>query len=117
MSTTKLRQVWQLLLASALSCGLLSAQMTVTGTITGTVADPSGQGIAGAKITLTSIATADVRSAVPKAADAKRRGKGLLVIDGLLAATALHHKLTIVTRNVKDFADLGVTVFNPWDTA
>jgi predicted nucleic acid-binding protein len=35
--------------------------------------------------------------------------------DGFLAATALEHDLTIVTRNVKDFVGLGVTIFNPWD--
>jgi predicted nucleic acid-binding protein len=33
----------------------------------------------------------------------------------MIAATALEHDLTVVTRNVKDFAGLGVTVFNPWD--
>jgi predicted nucleic acid-binding protein len=33
----------------------------------------------------------------------------------VIAATALHHDLTVVTRNVKDFAGLGVDVFNPWD--
>ena len=37
--------------------------------------------------------------------------------DGFIAATALEHDLTIVTRNVKDFAGLGVAVFNPWDAA
>lgn len=37
--------------------------------------------------------------------------------DGLIAATALEHNLTIVTRNVKDFAGLGVMMFNPWDPA
>ena len=31
------------------------------------------------------------------------------------AATALQHGLTIVTRNVKDFAGLAVDVVNPWD--
>ena len=36
------------------------------------------------------------------------------VIDGLLAATALHHNLTLVTRNTKDVARTGVPVFNPW---
>jgi toxin FitB len=36
------------------------------------------------------------------------------VIDGLLAATALHHNLTLVTRNTKDVAGTGVPVFNPW---
>ena len=35
-------------------------------------------------------------------------------IDGLLAATARVHGLTLVTRNVKDFADLGVSYLNPF---
>ena len=38
----------------------------------------------------------------------------LPVIDGLLAATALHHNLTLVTRNTKDVAGTGVPLFNPW---
>ena len=42
-------------------------------------------------------------------------GRPLNVPDGQIAATALEHNLTVVTRNVKDFADLGVTIFNPWD--
>lgn len=37
------------------------------------------------------------------------------VVDTLLAATALAHSLTMVTRNVRDFADTGVPVVNPWD--
>ena len=45
------------------------------------------------------------------------KGRPLKVVDGLIAATALEHELTVVTRNVKDFAGLGVTVFNPWDAA
>ncbi len=36
------------------------------------------------------------------------------MIDGLLAATALHHNLTLVTRNTKDVAATGVPVLNPW---
>ena len=35
--------------------------------------------------------------------------------DALIAATALVHSMTVVTRNVADFAPCGVTVFNPWD--
>jgi predicted nucleic acid-binding protein len=35
-------------------------------------------------------------------------------IDSLLAATAAHHGLILVTRNVRDFADLGLEVINPW---
>lgn len=34
--------------------------------------------------------------------------------DALLAATALVHGLTVVTRNEADFAPTGVDVFNPW---
>jgi len=45
----------------------------------------------------------------------KLRGRPLKVEDGLIAATALEHDLTVVTRNVRDFEDLGVSIFNPWD--
>ena len=48
-------------------------------------------------------------------ADSKRRGTPLATIDGLLAATASEHGLTVATRNVKDFANLGIAIFNPWD--
>ncbi len=34
--------------------------------------------------------------------------------DAMIAATALVHGLTVVTRNVKDFAPIKVQVFNPW---
>ena len=36
------------------------------------------------------------------------------VRDGLIAATALVHALTVVTRNVSDFVPTGVAVLNPW---
>ncbi len=44
---------------------------------------------------------------------------GLLLCEELPPAlreelVSIQHDLTIVTRNVKDFAGLGVTVFNPW---
>jgi predicted nucleic acid-binding protein len=35
--------------------------------------------------------------------------------DAYLAATALVHGLTVVTRNVADFAGTGVRVLNPWE--
>ena len=38
----------------------------------------------------------------------------LPAIDGLLAATALTHGLTLVTRNDRDVAGLGAMVFNPF---
>jgi predicted nucleic acid-binding protein len=36
------------------------------------------------------------------------------VPDSLLAATALVHNLTVVTRNVKHFQGTGVAILNPW---
>lgn len=37
--------------------------------------------------------------------------------DALIAATALVHGLTVVTRNVGDFEPTGVPLLNPWDAA
>lgn len=48
------------------------------------------------------------------AAAAKKMGKALSAIDGLLAATALHHNLTIVSCNVGDLAATQVPMVNPW---
>ena len=42
-------------------------------------------------------------------------GRPLPAIDGLLAATALQHDLTLVTRNIKDFSGLEVRLLNPWE--
>jgi predicted nucleic acid-binding protein len=42
-------------------------------------------------------------------------GRPLPAIDSLIGATAAHHGLSVVTRNVKDFADMGLDVINPWD--
>lgn len=63
MVETKPGPLGQLLLLGALACALASAQMTVTGTISGTVTDPSGQAIPGAKVTVTSTSTSEPRSA------------------------------------------------------
>ena len=38
-----------------------------------------------------------------------------LLTASLLAATALQHDLTLVTRNTKDFAGLAVRLINPWE--
>ncbi|WP_036771500.1 type II toxin-antitoxin system VapC family toxin [Photorhabdus australis] len=35
--------------------------------------------------------------------------------DALIAATALVHGMTVVTRNVADFKSTGVTILNPWE--
>jgi toxin FitB len=44
-------------------------------------------------------------------------GRPLNIADGMIAATALEYGLTLVTRNVKDFSGLGVTLFNPWEAS
>ena len=43
-------------------------------------------------------------------------GRPLPAIDSLLAASAAQHGLSMVTRNSRDFADLGLDVINPWVT-
>ncbi len=48
------------------------------------------------------------------AGQAQLKGIPLAIIDGLLAATAKHYDLTVVTRNVKDFSVWGIPVANPW---
>lgn len=42
-------------------------------------------------------------------------GRPIQVPDAQIAATAIEHGLTLVTRNDKDFESLGVTILNPWD--
>jgi toxin FitB len=39
------------------------------------------------------------------------------LVDGLIAATALVHGLTVVTRNVRDFGSTGVQTIDPWSPA
>jgi predicted nucleic acid-binding protein len=48
-------------------------------------------------------------------AESERKGRPLAAIDGLLAATALQHGLTIVSRNVTDFASTNAPILNPWE--
>ncbi|QCO00222.1 type II toxin-antitoxin system VapC family toxin (plasmid) [Azospirillum argentinense] len=37
--------------------------------------------------------------------------------DSLIAATALVHRLTVVTRNVRDFEPMGIPLLNPWSSS
>jgi predicted nucleic acid-binding protein len=42
------------------------------------------------------------------------KGRSRSQADMLIAATAEHHQLTLVTRNVRDFDDCGLAVLNPF---
>lgn len=48
------------------------------------------------------------------AAEGRRTGRELPVVDGLMLATAQVHELTFVTRNAGDCGDRGVPVLDPW---
>jgi len=47
-------------------------------------------------------------------ARAQAAGRTLGAMDGFIAATALRHDLTLVTRDVADFEALGIRLENPW---
>jgi|SRR5436190_6021855 len=44
----------------------------------------------------------------------RKKGKPVPLLDGMIAATALEHGLTVATRNVSDFKQAGVKVVNPF---
>ncbi len=46
--------------------------------------------------------------------DLRRKGQAVPLLDGMIAATALEHELTIATRNTRDFKKAGVKVFDPF---
>ena len=45
----------------------------------------------------------------------QRQGTTIDGYDGLIAATALHHGLSVMTRNVRHFEPTGVEIVDPWD--
>ena len=47
-------------------------------------------------------------------ASLEKRGGKLPAMDSLIAASALHHNMKLVTRNERDFEHTGVTIVNPW---
>ena len=48
-------------------------------------------------------------------AKSEKKGRILPTVDSLIAATAITHDLSIVTRNTKDFEGLGIELVNPWE--
>ena len=50
-------------------------------------------------------------------ASIRKQGFDIAAADMLIAATALHHGMHVVTRNVKDFEPTGVLLINPWEVA
>jgi predicted nucleic acid-binding protein len=62
----------------------------------------------------------DVTPAIARASGELRaareaRGRRVAMADMLIAATALAHGLTLVTRNVRDFDSCGVNLFDPFE--
>ena len=68
----------------------------------------------------------EIRKGVEKLADIQRREKLRVWLEHdlrdwfgpriLLAVTAFHHDLRLVTRNIRDFAYAGLEVINPWQS-
>jgi hypothetical protein len=85
------RYVRRCLFSALVTSGILSAQMTTTGSINGTVVDPSGHVIAGARITLMSERTSEARTAISNEAG----------VFGLLAVQPDTYNLRIEQKGFK----------------
>lgn len=48
-------------------------------------------------------------------ARARKSGRSIDVMDGVIAATAEVHAMTVVTRDTADFVAAGASIFNPWN--
>ena len=48
------------------------------------------------------------------AATRRAAGRALSQADGQIAAIARSHGMAVATRNVRDFEDMGIELFNPW---
>ncbi|MEL6186728.1 MAG: type II toxin-antitoxin system VapC family toxin [Myxococcota bacterium] len=46
----------------------------------------------------------------------RKRGHTFSQPDLIIAATAKHHTLTLVSRNTRDYVQAEITTLNPWDT-
>ncbi|NJN32409.1 MAG: type II toxin-antitoxin system VapC family toxin [Synechococcales cyanobacterium RM1_1_8] len=50
-------------------------------------------------------------------AQQRQQGTPMGVMDSLIAAVALQHRMVLVTRNVSDFGTMGLSLLNPWDSS
>jgi toxin FitB len=50
-------------------------------------------------------------------AQQRQQGKPMGVMDSLIAAVALQHRMVLITRNVSDFSATGLSLLNPWETS
>lgn len=50
-----------------------------------------------------------------RVAASEQAGRAVQMADAQIAAICLRHQATLASRNVKDFAGLGVPLINPWD--
>ena len=48
--------------------------------------------------------------------DGDRAGRTPAAADAQIAAVAIHHQLTLITRNVKDFEHFDLKLLNPWQS-
>jgi predicted nucleic acid-binding protein len=67
-----------------------------------------------ARPTLLDVTPAVARASGELRAAREARGRRIAMADMLIAATALTHGLTLVTRNIRDFEACGVTLLDPF---
>jgi predicted nucleic acid-binding protein len=48
-------------------------------------------------------------------AEQKQKGQPMSIMDSLIAATSLLHRMVLVTRNVADFKAEALRILNPWE--
>jgi predicted nucleic acid-binding protein len=77
------------------------------------VADDLGKWVDGIETTFAD-RIIPVDAAVARIWGERSAGRTLPVIDTLIAATAISHDLTLITRDTKDTAETGVRLINPW---
>ena len=65
---------------------------------------------------LESFTIIDIDSQISKQAIKNRKVTKIKIADNIIASTALTYGLILVTRNVKDFKNLNLTILNPFES-